>query len=223
MTGLYLIYLMLKMVSLDNYSEETLQLKIGWAMGFFLGVIWAICLIDILFDAFVLIRSLFTAKKKDEKPASDTSLKSNEFQVVELMPGESSASPQQNKIEVFNLDAPNPDDAQVNAEDVNVYANNDYNRAQTYYQNQPQSNYNQSPSLVPAIQQIQPNSQYHGSRMSNGMLVSDYRGGDYISEEQEEASYLSQDDRPSQGFSPSTPIGQTRGSSNPILSSLGNE
>ena len=83
-TGFFLLYLILKIASNDSYSEEAIQVRIGWAMAFFLGVIWAFILIDTIIDTFINTKDIIQMLRDKKKAASDKSKSSNEINVLQM-------------------------------------------------------------------------------------------------------------------------------------------
>ena len=82
-TGFFLLYLVIKLASNDNYSETTIQQGFGWTMAFFLGIIWTFILLDVLIDAFVLIRQILLSRRQKEESAKSS--QSKEIKVLELL------------------------------------------------------------------------------------------------------------------------------------------
>jgi hypothetical protein len=72
-TGFFVLYLILKIASNDKYTEEAIQKRLGWAMAFFLGIIWSSILLDLILDTYFVVKEIIeNRKKKGEDVKADS-------------------------------------------------------------------------------------------------------------------------------------------------------
>ena len=69
-SGLYLVYIILKISANDGMSESKAQLEAGWFMAVVWGFVWALILLAIIYEVFVIVKRIFTEVKAEKETIS---------------------------------------------------------------------------------------------------------------------------------------------------------